>query len=262
MSQDESSPSRRRERSARYPGVPLADAIELVRFLDERGLDGLPASEIALALGYKNVKTNTFSARLSSARQFGLLTLSDEGYGLTGSARALIHPVNPDDPARLKRQLFLEPPLYADLAERLEGKRVPEPAILANLLYHHYQITASAKQAAADAFLQSARDAGVLGEDGVFRTEAPSGSASLADSGSRREQDRPLPVVSTARSKSTQGKPAEVRLDLKLWDQDRGKTIRVRAPESISRASFERFLQAFRLLVRIDDGPVEPDASS
>ena len=37
------------------------------------GLDGLTAPDIASALGYKNIKTNTFSARLSAARQFGLL---------------------------------------------------------------------------------------------------------------------------------------------------------------------------------------------
>lgn len=84
MSQDESTPTRsRRERSTRHPGVPLAESVELCKFIEARGLDGLTAADIATALGYKNIKTNTFSARLSAARQFGLLVLKDEGYSLT-----------------------------------------------------------------------------------------------------------------------------------------------------------------------------------
>src|SRR4051812_50212663 len=96
MSQDESSaPARgKRERSTRYPGVPLAESVELCRFVDDRGLDGLTAADIATALGYKNIKTNTFSARLSAARQFGLLALKEEGYALTPLARAILHPVD------------------------------------------------------------------------------------------------------------------------------------------------------------------------
>jgi hypothetical protein len=44
-----------------------------------------------------------------------------------------------------------------------------------------------------------------------------------------------------------------VRIDLRLWGPDQGKAIRLRAPEVISPASFERFLQTFRLHVRIEE---------
>src|ERR1700712_62344 len=105
MSQDETTPTRaKRERSTRYPGVPLAESVELCRFIEARGLDGLTAGDIATALGYKNIKTNTFSAKLSAARQFGLLVLKDEGYHLTPLARSILHPVDPDEVPRLHRQ--------------------------------------------------------------------------------------------------------------------------------------------------------------
>src|SRR5512133_2652757 len=121
-SRDDSSPPAspgraKRERSTRYPGVHLAEALKLCESIDELGLDGLTAADIASALGYKNIKTNTFSARLSAARQFGLLNLSAERYGLTPLARAILHPVEPGDLGRLHRQAFLKPPLYAELAE-------------------------------------------------------------------------------------------------------------------------------------------------
>lgn len=236
----------RRGRSARYPGVPLGEALELCRTIEDRGLDGLPAGELAAALGYKNIKTNTFSARLSSARQFGLLTLTAAGYTLTPLARSILHPVEPADLPGLFRQALLAPPLYAELGGRLAEKKVPEAAILGNVLYHHFHITASAKLAAAEAFLESARSAGALGEDGHFRPRGPAAPP-------------PAPAVPAApppgpaAPRDPRPAPSGVRIDLRLWGPDQGKTIRLRAPEVMTPASFERFLQAIRLHVRIED---------
>lgn len=248
----------RRERSTRYPGVPLVEAIKLCESIEQLGVDGLTAPDIALALGYKNIKTNTFSARLSAARQFGLLSLTGEGYGLTPLAREILHPVDPADQPRLHRQALLKSPLYADLAERLGGKRVPDATILGNILYHHHSIIATAKQAAAEAFLESAKFAGALGEDGVFQpgglakpstTPAPTSPApTFEDRPSTAQTSSPLPASRPSYS--------DVRLDLRLWDADRGKTIRLRAPQSITPESYERFLQAFRLIVRVEEPPV------
>jgi hypothetical protein len=242
MSQDEATTNHRvrRERSTRYPGVPLSDCVELARFVETRGLDGLTAADIATALGYKNIKTNTFSARLSAARQFGLLALANDGYSLTPLAREILHPVDPSDLPRLYRRAFVEPPIYAELAERLAEKRVPEAAILANVLYHNHQIIASAKESAAEAFLASARFAGALGDDQVLRLQGPPAPT-------------PAPAVATASARASRpARPAsDVRIDLRLWGDDAGKVIRVRAPESITAESFERLLQALRLHVKI-----------
>ncbi|HEY2155712.1 MAG TPA: hypothetical protein VGH33_08780 [Isosphaeraceae bacterium] len=224
----------RRERSTRYPGVPLSDCVELAKFIEARGLDGLSAPDIASALGYKNIKTNTFSARLSAARQFGLLTLANDGYSLTSLAKAILHPVDPSDLPRLYRQALVEPPIYAELVERLGDKRVPEVAILGNVLYHNHQIIASAKESAAEAFLASARFAGALGDDHVLRL-----------------QGQPSPTTVAAPAPPAARPRAEVRIDLRLWGDDEGKVLRVRAPESITAESFERLLQALRLHVRI-----------
>ncbi len=243
MSQDEPTQARsRRERSTRYPGVPLPDCVDLCKFVESRGLDGLTAPDIASALGYKNIKTNTFSARLSAARQFGLLTLSNEGYALTSLAKAILHPVDPGELPRLYRQALLEPPIYADLVGRLSEKRVPDAAILGNVLYHNHQIIASAKEAAAEAFLASARYAGALGDDHVLRLQASEAAPVPAPSPAE-----PAPEPRPSRP------PADVRIDLRLWGADSGKVLRVRAPESITAESFDRLLQALRLHVRIED---------
>lgn len=231
----------RRGRSARYPGVPLAEAIDFCRRLDAKGLDGLIAAEVAPALGYSNVRTNAFSARLSAARQFGLLALRADRYKLTDLARSILHPADPSALPRLLRQALREPPLYASLAGRLEGRRVPEAATLANILYHDEQITAAAKRSAAEAFLASARFAGALGDDQVFRGENPG-----------PVPPRPAPVPET-RGAAPPGAP--VRIDLRLWGADAGQVVRVRAPEAMTAASFDRLLAALRLHIRIEDRP-------
>jgi hypothetical protein len=236
------SPERpKRERSPRYPGVALGDCVKFCESIDALGVDGLTAGGIASALGYTNIKTNTFSARLSAARQFGLMNLSGDGYSLSPLARAILHPVDRGELPRLYRQAFLKAPLYADLAERLAGKRLPEEEVLGNILYHSHQIIASAKRGAAAAFLESARFADAVGPDQVFRPDGPSTAARAATE-----------AASSPRAAS-HSRPPGVRLDLTLWDRDEGKTIRVRAPRSITAASFERFLQAFRLVVKIDE---------
>lgn len=253
MSTEETAAARpRRERSTRYPGVGLADGVKLCEFIDAKGLDGLSAGDIASALGYKNIKTNTFSARLSAARQFGLLNLSGDGYELTPLARSILHPVDPADLPRLYREALLEPPLYAELAERLAQKRVPDASILGNVLYHHHQIIASAKQQAAEAFLESARFAGALADDLILR---PQGSAPAEPSEpAPRPTTTPAPTA-TGTASPPPARSANVRVDLRLWGDDDGKMIRLRAPESITPASFDRFLQAFRLHVRVEDAP-------
>ena len=245
----------RRERSTRYPGVNLSESLKFCESIDNLGLDGMSASTIAAGLGYKNIKTNTFSARLSAARQFGLLSLTGDRYTLSPLARAILHPVDPGELTALYRQALLKPPLYAELAERLAGKRVPEATILGNVLYHNHQIIISAKQAAAEAFLESAQFAGALGEDHVLLPASghaaapPTPAPAVADAAGRRPAV-PAPAREGRRSAAAE---AEVRLDLQLWDADEGKTIRIRAPRTITAASFERFLQALRLLVRIQE---------
>ena len=262
MSQDDTTPTphkAKRERSTRYPGVPLAESVELCKFIESRGLDGLTAGDIAMALGYKNIKTNTFSARLSAARQFGLLVLKDEGYSLTTLAKSILHPVDPHEVPKFYRQAFMEPPLYHDLVEQFVDKRVPEANILGNVLYHNYQIISSSKQTAAEAFLDSARFAGAMGEDHVLR---PHGAPATAAASSPAPPAPPATGTGEAiaaqptPTERMAGRSSDVRIDLRLWNADLGKSIRVRAPEVITPDSFDRLIQTLRLHLRVEEPAV------
>jgi hypothetical protein len=265
---DETPARGRRERSARYPGASLPEAIELARFVDDQGLDGTSAEAIAASMGFESIKTRTFSSRLSAARQFGLITLDGSGYRLSPLARSILHPVDPLELPRLYREALKAPPLYADLMVRLADRRVPEPDRLANLLYHSYQITASAKLIAAESFVDSARFAGALDNEGFLR---PEGLPNLRPPTPASPTPEPPPPTLPTPPAAGQtipapgGRPAPepsrgVRFDLRLWGVDLGQVVRVRAPESMSSESFSRLIDALRLHVRIDDQPDRDDA--
>ncbi len=275
MTDSKENPVSRRERSARYPSVPLQEAIAFCRQIDELGIDGLGATQIATAMGYRNVKTNTFSGRLSSARQFQLIALNDQNYSLTELALRIIHPIEPAEVPQLQRQACLAPHLYAELIRHYAGKRLPEAEILGNLLMHKYQITASAKAAAAEAFLESLRFVGLINDQRLVET-SPEPALGLTDSRFPGPSVAPIPARPAFEtehvSRSTAGgqsanraqasaKPRpenEVGLDLALWDSDQGKRIRLRAPSTVTRSSMDRFLEALRLSVRVIDDPVIP----
>lgn len=225
---------RKRERSHKYPRRNLSESLDLVKFIEDRGLDGFPAGEIATSLGFSNIKSNTFSATLSAARQFGLLESKAEEYRLTALARSILHPVSPAERLSKICQSFRLAPLYEELAHRFEGKVVPEVSSLANLLLHQFEITVGAKDLAATVFLESARFAGVLGPDGILRLEA-----TVVEAPEVKVPKRPKSSTS-------------VRLDLRLWGRDEGKMIRLRAPEKITKESYDRLLQALALLVQIE----------
>ena len=260
-SRDDSSPPAspghvKRERSTRYPGVHLAEALKLCESIDELGLDGLTAADIASALGYKNIKTNTFSARLSAARQFGLLTLTGDGYALTPLAREILHPVDPAEQPRLYRQACSSRRSTPSWPTASAASASPRPRSWATC---STTTTRSSPRPSGRPPRRSSSRRGSPGRWATTRSSAPKGSPrTLRPPGLPRPQSprnrrppRSRPV--TAPAPRPHANPADVRLDLRLWDRDEGKTIRVRAPQSITAASFERFLQAFRLLVRIEE---------
>ncbi len=223
-----------RARSTQHPGVPLGEALAFVGRMATQGLDGLPAVAVAGGLGYGSIRTNAFSARLSAARQFGLLARDGDSCRLTELGRAL---AAAPDRADLLRQALASPPLYAALIERLAGQRMPDPRALADLLQHRHGLTPRAKAAAAAAFLASARLAGALGSDEILLAEPVA----------------PIPDFSAIRDPKSSIE--SVQFELQLWGADRGKVVRVTAPESLTVESLDRLIAALRLHVRIVDDP-------
>lgn len=220
--------------------MPLSEALALVRQMESKGADGLPAEAIGAALGYRNIRTHGLSAPLSAARQFGLIELRDGGYRLTRRGRRLLRPTNAAEGAALRREAMLASELYATLAMKLAGKRLPDEAALAGWLQRDFRISASARLHAAQVFVASAREAGLVDDAGLVRLDDTARTDERSLEGSDSDENHG-------------GACDEVEATLRLWADDEGKMVRIRAPGSMSRASFERLVEALRLLVRVGE---------
>ena len=121
------------------------------------------------------------------------------------------------------------------------------------MLYHNHQIIATAKQVAAEAFLESARFAGALGEDHVLRPNGIAPALTESSPTSANGQAAPGHALASPVVEPRHERSSDVRIDLRLWGSDAGKAIRVRAPEVITPDSFERLLQTLRLHLRIEE---------
>lgn len=158
-----------REKSTLYPYYDLKESVEFAKLV--QGIAGKgSASEDALAAELKvTVRTKSFTYKVSSARQFGLLSKTNEGLQLTDRAKRIINPVNEetDVPALLK-EAFQLPPLYNKLIAKYNGVKLPALQSIANLLCNDHGITVVAKERAAKVFVNSAQYAKVVDSDGIL----------------------------------------------------------------------------------------------
>lgn len=162
-----------KERSALYPSYTINESIELVSVVNKIGGKLVALSRIADELKV-SVSTNSFKAKISTCRQFGLLKIvSSSTMQLTDLAKKIVFPTSDHDKATAITQAFMSAPLYQKLCQRFENQALPSKERLSNILLQEYGITKAAKDVAAEEFLLSAEQVGIL-RNGVLLLEEES----------------------------------------------------------------------------------------
>lgn len=172
-----------REKTVVHPSATWSDAMDLLDKLASLGGRPSAVSILASAYGLKNPKTKSLQSKLTSARLFGLVTIKGGSVGLTDEGNALVHPTC-DDTTSLKLNLFARPKLYAELIDAYDGRSLPRIDLFENILVKEYGISEVSKKRAAQCFIASAEELGVL-VNGVVAykaalTEAEESHSSLA----------------------------------------------------------------------------------
>lgn len=155
-----------KEKSALYPGCTINECIDFVKVIDSFRSKTVSYASVAEKYGLRSVSTKSFTQKIGSAKQYGLITTNSSTIQLTELARRILYPCS-DDLNNLKKECFQLPPLYAALLEEYEGKALPQASMLGNLLLSKYRITRTAKDLAADVFLKNANELGCI-RAGVF----------------------------------------------------------------------------------------------
>lgn len=145
----------KRERSALYPMITVDDCFEIIESIDKIGGKVYSNGSIAQALGMSE-KTNSFRSKISTLRQYGLISGNQGTFKLTEISNEYLYPTQDEQKKQAKLKAFLGVPLYKKLIEKYENQVLPSIDKLANvLLGKEFGLTKGTKDSAADNFLKS-----------------------------------------------------------------------------------------------------------
>lgn len=142
-------------RSPAYPNMPLEQAVEAVRKIENK----YRSSPIDRTGGAKLIGFNTLSGpankALAALASYGLVERAGKGeMRVTPRAKAILHPQNEDEKWNALNAAALEPQLFRDLRARFEGIVVPpEDGVLTYL--NRQGFNQNAIRPAAKAFLHT-----------------------------------------------------------------------------------------------------------
>ena len=164
-------------RKWKYPYYSLPDVIDFAKNVQIGGKD-VAEKQILKKLGINSRVTRSWSYRLSSAKEFGLLDRT----GRKEDARLVVTELclrlltsSGDRLEGARMNALSRPPLYAKLMERYLGVPAPSLEDLASVLVRDFGILDSIAERAARAFLDSARFAGLITADGHIGSPADAG---------------------------------------------------------------------------------------
>lgn len=173
-----------REKSALYPKVTWNDCLEFVQTIAAFNLKSVSYIEVAKKYGLRNPTAKSFTSRISTSKQFGLITTSGgDTIQLTDICKRILFPTG-EDMRPIELSCFALPPLYNKLIAAYNGKAVPNQDILANILMSSHRIQPSVKDAAAKCFIESAIQLDLIKGGVLCYSDATAGSF----------QSQPIPV--------------------------------------------------------------------
>lgn len=149
-----------------YPYYGLATALTVVDAVRKSGGSEAPNSAVMAQMGVPKTTDRRWAYGIPAAIQFGLIERvgrGDDGrIKLTDLATRIALPTTPEEGMAARVAAFRTPALYSKLLERFAGHPVPQKEGLRNLLFREFGIVESMAAYAAEAFLDSLKDAGLI----------------------------------------------------------------------------------------------------
>lgn len=156
----------------KYPFYDLEQAEKFAKSVQESGGNEVLEDDLLKHLSVSPT-TKSWIYGLSTAREFGIVERKGQKTEarilLTDLGKRLLLPGDNDELMASRAAAFLNPAIYKKLFDRYKGAPVPQAEFLANLLVREHKLVDSVALPAAEAFIASAKFAGlatgnVLGE--------------------------------------------------------------------------------------------------
>ena len=227
-------------RSKLYPRYDLEVAIKLIELVSKLGRNNVSENAVAAETG-KSITNSSFIGRMSSAKQFGLISKDGGKLSLTQLGNEIMFP--PDDATKAEaiKKAFTMPTLYKELIDAFTGTRIPEYGSLGNRLINDYGIEAGAKDIAAKNFIKSAEYAGIV-QNGILVIESD-----LVDQPSTGQESATNMSDTTNSSRGIKNQP--VRADDMVFEFSGGMKLVVPRNKKTSGAIMDGELKEARKLL-------------
>lgn len=207
-----------KEKSRPYPATTWSDCKALLERIRSLGVDAVSADALASEYGLSSSRTKSFQYRISTAKQYGLIDIRSQTISVTEAGRDILYPVE-EDVRLLELRCFVNPLLNKMLVQKFDSKSLPRTDLLENTLVKECGVVEGAKKRAAECFISSAKELGIL-SGGVLcyarelerheSTESGLGSSSHSsrsrfDSSAEGASDPPRAVLEPRPSASSPG---------------------------------------------------------
>ena len=224
-----------REKTVIHPSATWSETMDLLDKLASLGGRPSAVSILASAYGLKNPKTKSLQSKLTSARLFGLVTIKGGTVGLTDEGNALVHPTC-DDTTSLKLSLFARPKLYAELIDAYDGRSLPRIDLFENILVKEYGISEVSKKRAAQCFIASAEELGVLVNGVVVYKTAlnEAEDSSVSSDAARDVPEAPVTPSPEVLPAAIQRRPASPAMCISIPLSTGDDSIEIRIPKEAS----------------------------
>src|SRR6185369_3018969 len=146
-----------------YPRAPLQRALALAEIVDKLGGES-SAESAADHLG--NKMGGAFKSLVGAAVKYGLLATSKGRWKTDPLFQDYKLAYNEVQKQEALRRAFLNPPLFANIAKRLEGQ--PVPSHFEKLLIREYGVGEEIAGRLVGYFTDGARDAGLISANGTI----------------------------------------------------------------------------------------------
>lgn len=234
-----------RSRSRLYPRYDLEETIRFVQAIHRLGGSRVSNQAVASEIG-KAVNNSGFTGRISSAKQFGLITQDAGKLSETSLAKEIMVPRGEVEKSTAVKQALSNPDLYKELVSDFGGKTLPDQPTLANRLFHDYRIEEVAKDHAAKTFIRSTQYADAL-KNGILVVSQDQNP--LPPEGQREEEDgggfAPPPQFRTG------GGPLQtppVQGGFPYTDQGSGWYIAVKSQKPLNSKTKQKLIEVAELL--------------
>lgn len=143
------------EKSALHPKVTWDECIDFAKTVSSFNLKAVSYAEVGKKYGLTNPSAKSFTSKVSTCKQFGLITTSGGNtIQLTDTCKRLLYPTG-EDTISIARACFAMAPLYNKLIAVYDGKAIPNTDLLANILMNNYGIQKTVKDSVAQVFVES-----------------------------------------------------------------------------------------------------------